>query len=513
MARKVSKLTPLPILGIDVSASGEFIAARATTFSQNVRIKRSNITKRSGTSMLGASLGERVQYLTELDNGTTRHFMRIGLTKFEELNKATLAWTSKAGAVLTGTISDQISVAFPLLSGTRILAYTNGKDAIRKYTGTGTDDNLGGTPPLAKYLIYYGGYLLLLNVTDGGNAYPWRTQWSDTGDPEQWATGNAGSNDLLEDSGEITGAGYFGQYFTVHKDNAIYVGYLSNTSAVFRFERKETGAGTIAHKTILTLPTGEQIFLARDGFRIFNGITAPLIDSPIVDELRDTINPANAYKSWGEVVRDLDEAWIAVPIGSDTEPSTIYKFNYVTRQIHKDLRLNVTACSEYLNTDDKTWDDMTHSWDSDTTVWNSSDLLSLSPAVIFGFSTGVMTRQNSSSSDVSDSIDAQWDSKDFTALDIDTAEGTPMEWQEFQLWGKGTGTVEGFYSTDGGVTWVSFATLTLSSEYPSDFSPQVGYFHVISSRIRIRIKNNVLAETFSIKQFKLWAVARPEEWE
>lgn len=177
MPRRTKLLSPLPALGIDKSKPGEYVAARATTNAQNVRIRRSIIEKRPGTEAIGASLAERVQRLLELDDGSTTHFIRIGLTKVEKMNKTTLVWSSIASSALTGAVTDQISYAFPLLSGARILTFTNGKDVIRKYTGAGNDAALGGSPPLAKYLFFFGGYLLLLNVTTGGNHYGWRVQW------------------------------------------------------------------------------------------------------------------------------------------------------------------------------------------------------------------------------------------------------------------------------------------------------------------------------------------------
>lgn len=511
MARRLKLLEPLPVLGIDTSKPGEYVASRATTNSQNVRVKRSLIQTRSGTELLGASLAERVQFMAELDTGSGTFFLRFGLTNVELLNKSTLAWTSVAHSALTGLVSDQISVAFPLLSGVRIMTFTNGLDAIRKYTGAGNDADLGGSPPLAKFMLFYGSYLILMYVTVSGDVFPWRVQWCDTGDPEEWTTGNAGSAELLEDSADITGCGYFGQYFTIHKENAIYVGYLTQSSGVFNFERRETGAGTVANKTIQSLPTGEQIFLARDGFRVFNGNTAPLVESPINDEIRDFLNPAYAYKSWSKIVRENDEYWCGVAIGNQTEPDTVFKFNYVTRQVHIDIRTDATACADYRNTvGQRTWNDIPNSWDSDTAHWNDIALATLNPITAFGFSDGATTRQNTSSSDVGEPIDSSWDSRDFSAKDYGLPENMLMEWQGFQLWCKGNGTIEAMYSTDGGLSWMTAGFLTVSSEFPSDFAPQMIYFNAVSSRLRVRIRNQNDAEQFTMKQFAPVAVSREE---
>jgi hypothetical protein len=511
MATKRKLSVPLPIFGLDFSKPGEYVASQATTNGKNIRIRKATIEKRPGTESAGTSLGERIQELAELDTGSAYFFTRIGPTKFEEFNKTTLAWTNRANTALTGGVADQVSYAFPLISGTRIMVYTNGVDAIRKYTGGGNDATLGGSPPLAKYVIFFNNLLLLLNVTDSGNRFPWRVQWSDIGDPEEYdaLTTNAGAADLLEDSGDITGGGILSQFVTIHKENAIYIGQATNTADVLRFERRETGAGAVAHRTIQSLPTGEQFFLGRDGFRLFNGMTAPLLESPVNDEIRETMNPTYAYKSWSKVIKELDEVWCGVVIGSDTEPSTIYKYNYATRQVHKDERTNITAVGEYKNTVGQiAWNDLPYTWDSWVGPWNSLALASLNPVYVFGFSSGAVTKQNAGSSDNGTAIDAEWDSKDFSSVDYQMDPNLLMRWQGAHVWAKGSGTAEIFYSIDGGSSWSSAGTITLTSDYPNDYAPQVVYFDALSTRCRIRLEHNTDAQTFAMKQFSLVAVPR-----
>jgi hypothetical protein len=511
MARRAKLLTPLPVLGLDKSKPGQFIAARATTNAKNARVRRSIIEKRGGTAAIGLTLGERVQEIFEFNDGSVYHLCRWGPTKFQEFDRASKVWQNKANAPLTGGVDDQISVATPLLSGSRILAYTNGLDAIRKYTGSGNDANLGGSPPIAKYVIDFGPYLVLLNVTDGGNHYGWRVQWPDTGDCETWSGGNANSQDLLEDSGDITGGGKFGQYITVHKEDSIYIGYLTQDTTVFHFERRATGAGTIAHRSIKTLPTGEQIFLARDGLRLFQGTSAPLIESPIADEIREFLNPQYAYKSFADLRRELDEVWIAMPIGNDTEPATVYKFNYVTRQLHVDYRTNMTACGLYTNTVGQiTWDDLSHTWDAWVGPWDNIQLASLNPITAFGDSSGVTTKEDTGSSDNGTAIDLEWDSKDFGSDDYGLEPNLMMEWQGIHLWLKGSGSASIYYSVDEGQSWTLIDTIALNSDYPDDMDPQVVYFDSLSTKCRMRLKHNTNNQTVAMKQFAMIAVPREE---
>ncbi len=500
---------PLPSKGLVVDRPGEYVDSRSAINIKNMEFNRAIVRKRVGTSTIGATMAERIQRYFELQVGSTTRLFRIGLAGTEVLNKSTNTWGSVAHAVLTGAVTDQISYAFPLLSGAKIVTFSNGLDPIRKCSISGNTAALGGSPPLARYLQSFGSYLVLAYVIDGGDNFYSRVQWCDTGLPETWTGGNSGSVDLLEDPEDITGTGVFGNLLTIHKKNSIYVGQLVSTSDVFRFDRKATGVGAVSGATIQNLPSGEQIFLATDGIHLFNGITAPLIDSPIQDELREEMNPAYLYKAQSIYVWELDEYWVCVPIGSDTEPQTVYKYNYRTKQIYKDYRSGLTAMGLFINTTEATWADMDNSWDSETSVWNTVSNLSLSPLVMFGGSTGISTKRSiASNNDAGTAVESIWDTKDFTAEDF----GVPdidrlMRWKGLEVWAKGSG-VTVYYSTDGGTTWTLATTLTLDSDYPTDDAPLNVYFDVVSSTLRLRFLNSTASESFTLKKYQIDAVPR-----
>lgn len=500
---------PLPAKGLVVDRPAEYVDARSAVAIKNMEFNRSVIGKRFGTAAVGSSLGARIQRYFELQVGNETRLFRVGVAAVQVLNKSTGVWSSVASAPLTGAAEDMVAYAFPLLSGAKTAVFTNGIDNIRKCGIAGTDADLGGSPPKAKYLVAFGPYLVLLHVIDTGTTYYSRVQWCDTGLIETWSGGNAGSTDLVEDSDDITGGGVFGNFLTVHKNNAIYLGQLVSTSAVFRFDRKATGVGAVAGATIANIPTGEQIFLASDGIHLFNGVTAPLIDSPVQDELREEMNPAYAYKSQGVFVEELDEYWVAVATGSDTEPQTVYKYNWRTGQIYKDERANLTALGVFLNTQEDTWDDRTGPWDSDVTRWSSIQNLSLNPVVIFGDSAGNSTKRSANTyNDAGTAVEGSWDTKDFTAEDA----GLPdidrlMRWTGLEVWASGDA-VSVYYSTDGGTSWTLATSLTLAADYPADSAPLNVFFDVVSSRIRFRFLNSTAAQSFKVKKYQIEATPR-----
>lgn len=503
---------PLPSKGLVVDRPAEYVDMRSASAILNMEVNRGILRKRRGTIAVGAALGERIQRYFELQVGAETRLFRVGLTKVEVLNKATGVWASVTATPLTGAAENPVSYAFPLLAGVKTAVYTNGVDAIRKCGISGVDAALGGAPPKAKYVVAFGDYTVLLNVIDGGNNRYSRVQWCDNGLPESWAPGsgsNAGSKDLLEDPEDITGGGVFGNFLTVHKPGAIYLGQLVTTSDVFRFDRRATGVGAVAGATIQNIPSGEQIFLAADGIHIFNGITAPLIESPIQDELRESMNPLYLNKAQSVYMRELDEYWVCVATGSDTEPQTVYKYNWRTQQIYKDSRPNLTAFGIFLNTQEDTWADRAQSWDADTTRWDSIVNLSLNPIVIFGDTAGNSTKRSANTNDDAGvAVEGSVDTKDFNAQDVDDPDiDRLMRWKGLQVWAKGN-SVKVYYSIDSGTTWTLAGTLALGSDYPADAAPLKVYFDKVSSQMRLRFINSATGESFTLKKYAVTASRR-----
>lgn len=483
----------LLIEGLDTSKPAEYIGESASPNNQNFTVHREILTKRVGTIVSGVSLGEEIMSGLEFSREGSSYNIRIGLTKIQRNLAGT--WTDIGHDDFTGTTDDLFDTAIPLLAGKQLLVVTNGIDPMRKWDASGMTDELGGSAPIAKFIQEYKTYLVTAHIL-GGIDIDTRVQWCDTSDPENWTTGNAGAKDLEEDGGEITGLNIFGNYVSVHKDKSIYLGYLVSTTAIFRFDRKATGAGTCANNSIVNFPTGEQGFLASDGLRIFNGNTAPLLDSPVNDEIRDTLNNEKRHKAFGFLVREQDEAWFFIPTGSTTV--TCYKFNYVKRVLYKDLRVGASAIWRAGQSLSITWDNAIGTWDSQTERWNSSSFAADFPLIYIGYSDGkTESVNNSSSDDAGVAIQAFWESKDYED------DGKRIcRWQRIELYARG-GTITVEYSTDGGETWqsVSNSPMTLDDNFPTDNNPIIGYLDVVSSKIRFRFTNNELGQTIGIKQF------------
>ncbi len=491
----------LTVQGLDTSKPAEYISETNTPNCQNMAVIRNVLKKRIGTELIGVQISgtqKEILAIKEFEREQIAYVVRVGLDRIEEWNASTTTWDNVTGSDLTGTTTDPVDTAVPLLSGKKILVFTNFVDNIRKYTGTGNTADLGGTPDKARYCVAFGTYLVLAYIDDGSIVRTMRVAWSDTGDPETWTGGNSGSKDLTEDGEDITGLSVFGNYLSVHKKTSIYLGYLVDTTATIKFERKSTEVGTICNATIQNIP-GEQIFLAQDGIRKFNGISAQLIESPVTDEIRESLNYEYIHKCWSVLVPEYNEYWVGIPIGSQTTGDTVYKYNYLTGVCHKDTRSNISAVGTYSQTSQPSWDDEDGTWDQDTERWDDAILSKDFPVILLGDNSGYTYQRKPSILDDNDvAIDAYWESKDFTSEE----QGRFIRAVSLELWAKGQSvTVD--YSIDAGSTWNNISTKTLTDNYPTDASPLMLYFDVVATRLRFRFRNNSNDSSFSMKQFIL----------
>ncbi len=495
----------LLVQGLDVSKPAEYIGEQSSPNVKNYTINRALLSKRVGTSLRGSTIGGtdlRIMRGRQFNRAGTFYNVRVGQDHIEHYSSGT--WNDITGTTLTGAATDLVDTAVPLLSGSRILCITNGVDNIRKWNASGNTSNLGGSPPVAKFIQEYETYLVCANI-GGGTDITQRVQWSDTADPETWTGGNSGSVDLVEDGDDITGLNLFSSFLCVHKQNAIYLGALVSTSKIFRFDRRQT-VGTAANASIVNISRGLQAFVALDGIRLFDGSISNRIPATANDEIRDSINKDAATKSWGVLVDDKTEVWFGIPIGASTIPDTVYKYNYETGAVYKDERADLNACWLAKTSSSVSWDAGSGSWDSWEGSWNSSQDVSGAIEIHFGDTYGLTTVSDVDSlTDNGTTIDAIYETKDFKSDDL----GQILRFQEVWLWAKGSGNLCVEYSVDEGQTWTecSGSPIALDSSFPSESDPMRVYMDDTGVSCRLRFRHNE-SGSCQIKQFFIGYVKR-----
>ena len=321
--------------------------------------------------------------------------------------------------------------------------------------------DLGGSPPKAKFLTEFKSHLLLLDVTTGGDRDPQLIRWSDTGDAEEWSTGNQGSV-RLTGSDWIQGAVKFrGNYLAVLKERSVWLGYATGDSSIFQFDRKTAGKGCIAPYSIDVIDE-TVVFLGQDDVYIFNGVQIAPIGESIRTELFSDLNPAQLDRVFGVTVEEQKEYWLFYPSGTSTYCDKAWIYNYEknkwTRHTYPDDMTNFGA---YQLDTTVTYDSLPGTYDSRAGRFDNSAFLAASPNTLLGGQSGEMfTYDATASTENGTTIDGYFETKDFNFTSMTQRQRVTRI--DISYIGNG---LEVWYSTDKGASWTQATTLSSSTDY------------------------------------------------
>ena len=380
---------------------------------------------------------------------------------------------------------------------------TNGVDNIKKWTGS-TDTalaDLGGSPPIAKHIIEFKDYLLLLDVTSAGNRYPQRVQWSDTGNPEEWSSGNSSYNDLTGADWIQNAIKFKGDYLIILKERSIWLGYATGDSDIFQFDQKVTGAGCAAPNTVESLGD-EIIFLGWDDVYVFDGIDYLSVGEDIRDELFDTLNPSQIAKCFGMIVEEQKEYWLFIPSTTSDYCDTVWVFNYDLNKWTKHIYYDnggayITSYGYYEKQATLTIGDLVGTIGQQTWRIGDRTILEAAPTNLFGdFDGYIYEYDRTLNNDNGTAIDAWFSTKDFNPTEL------MRRWRLLRIDAYFTGGgMDIEYSEDKGGSW------TQITSFGSNFdleTPQRAFLKEDLLMGRIRCRNNVSGEHFAFSRMNLY---------
>jgi len=163
--------------------------------------------------------------------------------------------------------------------------FTNGVDPPQRYDGSDCQDipNLpNGGDTVCLTLDVYKGYIVLLNMIEGGVAYPFNVRWSDNGDGTEWAAGDANYVSLLETRDPIRAAKKLGDDLMIYKSKSIArMSFVSGASiSAFAFKTVtfgesigSQGVGVVSANGIYAFEN-EHLLFSFDGIYRYLGGTA-----------------------------------------------------------------------------------------------------------------------------------------------------------------------------------------------------------------------------------------------
>lgn len=300
----------------------EWIGGEYSPDAENVYSKDGKIKVRPGyatfatNTLAGVPMASDEFYLM----AGTKYLLAVSTTKAYSYNTSTGAWDdiTGTGISLTGDADDVVS--FETMNDLWI--FTNGVDAIQKWTGTGDIAVLGGSPDKAKLVTKYQNHLVTMHTIDGAaKVWPQGVAWSDSGLPEVWTGGSSGSANLAEGVDFIRNYSFIDQLLYIYKERSIVpVNYTANADAPFDFtETKFRGVGLAAPRALCSL-NGYDIFFSWDGLYRFDGFSVPqaLGSQRISKWLADNISPTYQSRSFMHWVEELAQVWFFFPSTSSS---------------------------------------------------------------------------------------------------------------------------------------------------------------------------------------------------
>jgi len=378
---------------------------------------------------------------------------------------------------------------------------TNNIDAIKKYDGE-TFENLGGSPPLAKYVIQYKAHLHLLDPTEGGFPKHQDDRWSDTADPENWSTGNAKSTQLIGADWIKGGAIFKGNTLIIFKDRSIWIGVPSFDTNIFDFDPKQTGVGCASGRTIATLGD-ELIFQGWDDIYVFNGSDYEPISENIRIEFFRRLLSEELDRCFGVVIEETKEYWLfVVPTNAAVAyPNTAWAFNWELNKWTKHKFANyLTAYGYYWLEQKIRWCDLVGRWKDQNWRWGDRRILAQAPTTLFGDKDGnVYEYTTLENNDDGVAIDAYFDTKDFIMRDA-TGRLIRQRFMGIDVYYIGP-SLKVYCSIDRGTTWNLYGTLSASTSLDT---PKKLRLRVNGKFLRLRFRNSELNEHFEFSHAEIF---------
>lgn len=354
--------------------------------------------------------------------------------------------------------TDPRHVSFTVWPKTDNLLITDYENEVKKWDGT-TFAGLGGLTNIkAKFIRSFWSHVILGHTIESGVACPLRIRWCNTGDYENWTTGNAGFLDIADTPGFIRRVEYLRDRLLVYKDDSIweciYIGYPK----MFTVSRVTSDIGLLATDTMVEVG-GVHYFMGTDNIYSFDGVTRAPIGGQIWQDLygpNKILSDTSVSKCKATYVPGLDEYWLAVPTVGSVDAKVIYRYNILTQSWWPKKVDNPIYCfGNWKETSSKTWNDLVGLWPAQDWVWGGSSLVTDFPITLVGSATGASKYIKKVDVGLvsTDIADKYWDTSDRSFGD---------RGRFLSLWieAEGNGSIEVFYSVNQGLTFSSLGVQT-----------------------------------------------------
>lgn len=282
---------------------------------------------------------------------------------------------------LTGGDDDFVSFA----QFRRDLIITNGKDPIKKWSGSGTIANLGGNPPKAKRAAILQNHVVLAWLDPGtAQEKPQTLAWSEIGNHEIWSGGlDTGQLTLSDEPTGIIEIIQLRDALVAYKPNAVYLVEYTGFPFTMSTRRLATGVGPLSSRVVVNAQDSHY-FLAGDLMVYKLTMAGPEpIGQAVIKLISSELNFSYAHRSYAYWDPLNEEIVFVVPTGGSSQPNVAYVL-YVREQRWGRRDLASTAAASVRSARVVGWDDVSGDWNGSGNVWDDPAFSSGTPISLHG---------------------------------------------------------------------------------------------------------------------------------
>ena len=331
---------PAPIRGLDTSKPEDQLSPLFYPDGLNVDTDNNAIEKAGGYTQLLAGFPTAKKVMEGVEYGDSSGNIHLAFateTTFVEYNSGG-TWSDRSGGVnLTGDADYPVFMVNVAGLSTDLLIVTNGKDPIKKWTGSGNWASLsltGYTTLLAGCAIGAWGHLLLGDTTEDGTHKPYRLVFSNNGDSEDYSGVTAGFLNLIEDSenSRIQTLLPLNQSIIAYKESAIYnVTYKGGRNGVyFAANPVLLNSGALSRKSVARLGNIDlHVVVTKDNIHLFDGFGFiktfgsgnEYLGDRVKDFFFDDLNWSKRGQVFCQSIPQKQKVIIIYPAGASTVPN------------------------------------------------------------------------------------------------------------------------------------------------------------------------------------------------
>lgn len=382
---------------------------------------------------------------------------------------------------LSGSLDIQLSMI--TLASHDWFVFTNGIDNPKRFDGTDCV-NIPNLPESGntqcRLVSVFENHLILAHTTEAGNEYPQRVRRSDTGNPTEWSTGNAGYTDLYDSEDFLVAIAHLGPYMILYRERSIVrTTYVGSTDLLFDFDTTVSGEGALSQDSVLAM--GDfHIFIGNSNiYKYRGGFDFESLGEDIYSQIfgrNGELNPTYRNRVFGLYVEELDEAWIFYPSTGSSVPNKLLRQRQDTKAwTTRTLNEGIYGFGLYQATTDRTIDQLVGTIDDQDWEFNSSSILNNSPTTHLLGASNIYEYDYLAIDDNGTDIAYTIVTKDFGHPRFKTR----FDLFEFRLFGTSV-LVE--YSIDEGVTWITLGTITSTTLVRNILNKQI-----VSQYLRLRL--------------------------